>query len=506
MAGKSLGGVRIFDSLPEEALAALLDAATERELDTNKTLIRTGDDPSDLFVVLYGRFSVRAGGEEVAQLGAREVIGELGLVDDRRASADVVAIRPSAVLRISISAARQVLIEHPTAALAVAGVIANRLRDSSASDRRAPRVLAVDAGQHSPALLEALADRCDSSVVVDSAAAIPEAEMSNTVIVDAAIPGVFADVTLSTTHANRGYGIRIGGVGPSSGFCIGVDPTDSTSLDRLGRLLFGGGRVLALGGGGFRVLATLGLLLEFDQRGIEFDAFIGVSACSPTAVLLGAGVPVEEVVEKTMACGAALSLRRDVGLTSTSILNGKSLTDSIKRTCRDLELHELERPAMLGATRLFDRAAMPLFDGPAWRAVRASASIPIVFPPVQVDGSLYVDGGVADNIPTRFAYERFADPHVTAISVGAEASIEVDDPDFDGVAKRSARQGGNKIMDVILNCLRGDDAGVRADHLISLEFTDAGLLGSRDYDAGLDFGRRRARELLEAQPWTFERS
>ena len=501
-----MGGVRIFDSLPDEALGSLLDAATEQELGTNETLIRTGDAPSDLFVVLHGRFSIRSGGEEVAQLGAREVIGELGLVDDRCVSADVVAIRSSAVLRISIATAREVLIEHPKAALAVSGVIANRLRDSSTSDRRAPRVLAIDAGQHTDALLEALADRCASSVVVDNATEIPEAEINNTVLVDATLPGVSADVTLSTQHANRGYGIRIGDVGPQSGFCIGVDPADPKSLDRLSRLVFGGGRVLALGGGGFRVLATLGLLLEFDQQGIEFDAFIGVSACSPAAVLLGAGVPVEEVVEQTMACGDALSLRRDFGLTSTSILNGKSLTDSMKRTCRGLQLHQLERPAMLGATRLSDRSAVPLVDGPAWRAVRASASIPIVFPPVQVDGSLFVDGGVADNLPTRFAYERFADPHVTAVSVGSESSIEIDGADFDGVAKRSVRDGGAKIMDVILNCLRGDDAGVRADHLISLEFTDAGLLGSSDYDAGLAFGRARARELLKDQVWTFERA
>ena len=367
-------------------------------------------------------------------------------------------------------------------------------------------MLAIDAGSHSVALLEGLAERCHSAVVVDSAAAIPEAEMNNTVLVDATIPGVFADATLSTRQSNRGYGIRIGDVGPSSGFCIGVDPADPKSLDRLSRLVFGGGRVLTLGGGGFRVLATLGMLLEFDQRGIDFDAFIGVSACSPAAVLLGAGVPVEEVVEETVACGEALSLGRDFGLTSTSILNGKSLTDSIKRTCRGLELHHLERPVMLGATRLSDRSAVPLVDGPAWRSVRASASIPIVFPPVQVDGSLFVDGGVADNLPTRFAYERFADPHVTAVSVGAESSIEIDDSDFDGVAKRSVRGGGAKIMDVILNCLRGDDAGVRADRLISLEFTDAGLLGSSDYDAGLAFGRERARELLQAEPWSFERA
>lgn len=46
------------------------------------------------------------------------------------------------------------------------------------------------------------------------------------------------------------------------------------------------------------------------------------------------------------------------------------------------------------------RAEVVVHDrGEAWRAVRASISLPGIFPPVFQDGDLRVDGGVLNNLP-----------------------------------------------------------------------------------------------------------
>jgi len=495
-----LGGLRFFGALPDHAVDALTDAATELEVDLGSALVRVGDKAEHLFVVRSGRFSVRLrNGQEITQLGTREIIGELGLVDERPASADVVAMRPSVVVSIPVAAMRDALVEHPEAALSVAGIIADRLRDTSRKDRQAPRVVAIHAGDHTDALIDALATRREDAVVVGSAADAPGAELNHTVLFGTERLGAAADLTISTSSSTAGLGIWVDDVGPPAGLCIGVDPGDPASLDRLARFIFGGARVLVLGGGGFRALATMGLLLEFADAGLDFDAFAGVSACSPSTVLLAAGLPVEEVVDRSLAFGRAVSLGRDLGFTTTAISTGKSLTEACRQVCGDLELHRLAYPALLGTTRLSDRQSVPLVDGPAWRAVRASASLPVVFPPVAIGGSLYVDGGVADNMPTHFAYERFPEAHVTGVSVGSSSTHDLSEADSDGVAKRQLRGGGARILDVIVNCLRGDDQHVRADEMISLNFTDAGLLAATDFDEGIAFGRRAAKNYLLSQ-------
>ena len=37
--------------------------------------------------------------------------------------------------------------------------------------------------------------------------------------------------------------------------------------------------------------------------------------------------------------------------------------------------------------------------GPLWQFVRASCSLPGIFPPVRVKGQLLVDGGIVNNVP-----------------------------------------------------------------------------------------------------------
>ena len=42
-------------------------------------------------------------------------------------------------------------------------------------------------------------------------------------------------------------------------------------------------------------------------------------------------------------------------------------------------------------------------QGPLWQAVRASCSVPGLAPPVVIDGDMYVDGGIINNLPVDIA-------------------------------------------------------------------------------------------------------
>ena len=57
------------------------------------------------------------------------------------------------------------------------------------------------------------------------------------------------------------------------------------------------------------------------------------------------------------------------------------------------------------ATSLVDGRERWFTYGPAVDAVLASAAMPAIFPPVEIDGERYIDGGVVDNVPIQRAID-----------------------------------------------------------------------------------------------------
>jgi predicted acylesterase/phospholipase RssA len=56
--------------------------------------------------------------------------------------------------------------------------------------------------------------------------------------------------------------------------------------------------------------------------------------------------------------------------------------------------------------------------GPLWQSVRASCSLPGIFPPVQAEGQLLVDGGVVNNVPMDIMGNQCTGGTVIAVDVG----------------------------------------------------------------------------------------
>jgi NTE family protein len=68
-------------------------------------------------------------------------------------------------------------------------------------------------------------------------------------------------------------------------------------------------------------------------------------------------------------------------------------------------LEDAEIPFEVVATSLEDGREQWLTSGPAVEAILASAAIPAIFPPVEIDGRQLIDGGVVDNVPIGRAIE-----------------------------------------------------------------------------------------------------
>ena len=113
------------DTARMEAFLALAPGLARRTLAAGETLLAEGTAPGSLYVLLEGSLRIEKGGAPItaiAEVGA--CVGEVSLLLDIPATADVVASEPTVVAIVDDAAS--VLAEHPDLAIALARLLATR--------------------------------------------------------------------------------------------------------------------------------------------------------------------------------------------------------------------------------------------------------------------------------------------------------------------------------------------------------------------------------------------
>lgn len=165
---------------------------------------------------------------------------------------------------------------------------------------------------------------------------------------------------------------------------------------------------VALSGGGARGFAHLGALKALIDAGIRIDAVAGVSAGSVASVVFSAGVSIDEIMEE-------FGRRKFSDFVEYNFrFNRKSGLFSLDRFEAFIEetvapykrLEELPVPTYIGVTDFDGGTQAEFHKGPIAPIVVASCSIPICFPPREIEGKRYVDGGVVRNMPAWILREK----------------------------------------------------------------------------------------------------
>ena len=86
-----------------------------------------------------------------------------------------------------------------------------------------------------------------------------------------------------------------------------------------------------------------------------------------------------------------------------ALLSGKGLERILQQLAGDVRIEELPIPYGAVAADLDTGRTVYMRRGSVARAVRASISLPVVFPPVLIDGYTLIDGGVTNLVPTQLA-------------------------------------------------------------------------------------------------------
>ncbi len=150
-------------------------------------------------------------------------------------------------------------------------------------------------------------------------------------------------------------------------------------------------------GGGTRSVAQIGVIKALRENDIEAYAVAGNSGGSIVATLYAAGKTTDEMlafIENSNIYKLYKPALPTMGLTSLDYL-AKMLDTHVKAD----SFEELFLPLYITATNLMKGKIEVFNSGPLFQRVIASCSIPLLFKPVEIDGQLYADGGIFENMP-----------------------------------------------------------------------------------------------------------
>lgn len=154
---------------------------------------------------------------------------------------------------------------------------------------------------------------------------------------------------------------------------------------------------IALGGGGSRGFAHIGVLKALEEEGIKVSLISGTSAGSIVGAFYADGKTPDEILElmKDLELYNFVKFR----LPNKGFASLKKLEVLLEDALEANDFKDLKVPLYVAVSNLSSGKAEYLNEGDVSLAVQASSSIPILFSPVEIDGNTYVDGGLLNNVP-----------------------------------------------------------------------------------------------------------
>jgi len=154
---------------------------------------------------------------------------------------------------------------------------------------------------------------------------------------------------------------------------------------------------IVLSGGGTRGFAHLGVLQALNDNGIYPEIISGVSAGAIVGALYCDGKKPEESLN--FLTNHKIFQYLDFRVPTQGLVEMKSFEKKLKEKIEAEYFEDLEMPLLVFAVDMNNAKLVQFDKGDLITAVKASSSIPIVFPPVKINDIYYSDGGIIENFP-----------------------------------------------------------------------------------------------------------
>jgi NTE family protein len=573
-----LESVPLFSSLTPDELDVVHARCSRLRVGAGEWFIREGDPSDALYVVIHGRLQAFGGGALGREMSRGHVVGEIGTLSSQPRTAGVRAVRDSELLALPLEEFDRLAELHPAWLRRVAEIVIDRLV-AQEPHSEAERVLTLgifaadDSGlaaeitdglhgalsTHAPTVKRSAEDapsleerarwahglESTHRYVLYDATAHSEGwhrwclNQSDRVILVADarrppvdLPRFFVDELTQRVQSGTFTLVLVHPAATlrPSGVTRWLEATghpphlhlrrgNSADLARAARLLTGRGSGLVLGGGGPRGFAHLGVMKALDEAHVPIDAVGGTS--------IGAVMGALRAMDLDHDARQELAIK---GLVNSGSLFAPTLpllsfssAQRVRRLLEDpgyfgtLEIEECWLPYFCVSANL-TRAETVIHDrGPLAKSVRASLSLPGIFPPVRHGADLLVDGGVLNNLPIDVMRDRLGGGSVIAVNLAV--TVEVGAPD----GYQETPSGWSLLSDRLRNRSRSplalgvlmrarDLAGIQAqrsllaanepDLMIHPDVAGYKMFDFKAAQRLVDVGYRHTVAQLEAGAWT----
>lgn len=166
---------------------------------------------------------------------------------------------------------------------------------------------------------------------------------------------------------------------------------------------------LALGGGGPKGLAHIGIIKVLEENNIPIDFIAGTSM----GAMVGGFYAYEKNIKQVEKMAIDINRRTMFSLLDLSfsqgVIGGRKIANFIKKNIDSVRFDDLKVPFSAVATNLKSGEAVVMNKGDVSTAIRASISLPLIFKPIRRDGILLCDGGLSSPVPVEVVKNMGAD-------------------------------------------------------------------------------------------------
>lgn len=266
---------------------------------------------------------------------------------------------------------------------------------------------------------------------------------------------------------------------------------------------------LALGGGGARGAAHVGVLKTLIQEGVPIDMIAGTSIGSVVGGLYSSGMSPDAMADKFSSAEmmkefSPMPIALRVILAPIIVLprlfkhpydglyKGVQFRNYINTLVPEqaLNIENMRVPFAAVVTNVVSGKSDRITHGPLGTAVQASTAVPGLRKPVEVDNQLFCDGGLINNLPVN---------HVRDMGADFIIAVNIDEPLRDVPLKTFRKMGSMSKQALRLQLFAQDDAsGKTADVVIHPDTGGIGLISRSANDAkvGLEAGQQAAKAAM----------
>lgn len=156
---------------------------------------------------------------------------------------------------------------------------------------------------------------------------------------------------------------------------------------------------MALGGGGAKGVAHIGVLHALEEARVKPDYIAGTSVGAMVAAMYAFNININTIAN--IARDLTLAQITTFKLNKTGFFTADPLKEILIEYLGEVNIEDASIPLSIVATDLTSGEEVIFTKGPLADAVCASASIPGVYIPMRLNDRILVDGGIVQNVPIR---------------------------------------------------------------------------------------------------------